>query len=131
MITAGTFKFDFDNKTYVESQDKIFDGIASLPGGPLQVDATIRALEASGLATVLAEPTLTAISGAPASFHAGGQYPYSECTLPDTTTLNVTCSIQFQPYGITLDFTPTVLSEGPIALTDLHRGERPRRQSLW
>ena len=113
-ITAGTFKFDFSNTTYPASQQRILDGIASLPGGPVQIDATIRALEQTGLATVLAEPTLTAISGAPASFHAGGEYPYSECT--DQNTQNYNCAINFRNYGITLDFTPTVLTEGRIAL---------------
>ena len=118
-ITAGTFKFDWSNTTYPQSRQRILDGIVKIPGlsgGPVDITATIRALESSGLATVLAEPTLTAVSGAPAQFHAGGQYPYSECSLPDQTTLNYTCGIQFQPYGITLDFTPTVLSEGRIAL---------------
>ncbi len=120
-ITAGTFKLNLNNTTYPESQERFLDSVAKIPGSlipgtPVDISATIRALESSGLATVLAEPTLTAVSGAPASFHAGGQYPYSQCTLPDNTTLNYTCSIQFQPYGITLDFTPTVLSEGRIAL---------------
>jgi len=115
-ITAGTFKFNFANTTYPQSSQRILDGIAHVAGSPVDISATIRALESSGLATVLAEPTLTAVSGAPASFHAGGQYPYSECTLPDNTTLNYTCAIQFETYGITLDFTPTVLSEGRIAL---------------
>lgn len=115
-ITAGTFKFNFANTTYPQSSQRILDSIAHVAGSPVDISATIRALESSGLATVLAEPTLTAVSGAPASFHAGGQYPYSECTLPDNTTLNYTCAIQFETYGITLDFTPTVLSEGRIAL---------------
>ena len=120
-ITAGTFNFNFNNTTYPQSQERFLDSVAKIPkglipGAPVDISATIRALESSGLATILAEPTLTAVSGAPASFHAGGEYPYSECQLPDTTTLNYTCNIQFQPYGITLDFTPTVLSEGRIAL---------------
>jgi len=115
-ISAGTFKFNFANTTYPQSSQRILDSIAHVAGSPVDISATIRALESSGLATVLAEPTLTAVSGAPASFHAGGQYPYSECSLPDNTTLNYTCAIQFETYGITLDFTPTVLSEGRIAL---------------
>ncbi|WP_421693957.1 type II and III secretion system protein family protein [Aestuariivirga sp.] len=115
-ITAGTFNFDFVNKTIADSGQDVLKGIASFPGSPLKIDATIKALENTGLATVLAEPTLTAVSGAPASFHAGGEYPYSNCSLPDAVTFNYTCTVQFQPYGITLDFTPTVLSGGRIAL---------------
>lgn len=115
-ITAGPVNFKWVNNTYPLSTQRTLDGVLNIPGGPVTIDATVRALEASGLATVLAEPTLTALSGAKAKFHAGGQYPYSECNLPDTTTLTYLCNIQFQPYGITLDFTPTVLSEGRIAL---------------
>lgn len=115
-ITAGAFNFNWVNTTYPASRQRILDGIANIPGSPVDISATIRALESNGLATVLAEPTLTAVSGAPASFHAGGEYPYSVCNLPDTNQQVYTCSIDFQPYGITLDFTPTVLSEGRIAL---------------
>lgn len=114
-ITAGAFKFDFKNSTNPISPPHTFDGTAQFPGPPVQIDATIKALEDTGLATVLAEPTLTAISGAPASFHAGGEYPYSNCTTQAGSLLN-NCTTEFRNYGITLDFTPTVLSGGRIAL---------------
>lgn len=117
-ITAGTFKFDFKNNTNPLNLPHTFDGTASFPGPPVQIDATIKALEDTGLATVLAEPTLTAISGAPASFHAGGEYPYSNCTTSQDNSIQIQndCTIEFRNYGITLDFTPTVLSGGRIAL---------------
>jgi pilus assembly protein CpaC len=73
----------------------------------------IEALENEGLATTLAEPTLTAVSGAPARFHAGGELPYRVCRSVDTGT---ECEIEFKPYGVSLDFTPTVLTEGRINL---------------
>lgn len=114
-ITAGSFKFDFKNATNPLNLPHTFDGTASLPGPPVQIEATIKALEDTGLATVLAEPTLTAISGAPASFHAGGEYPYSNCTTEAGSLLN-NCTTEFRNYGITLNFTPTVLSGGRIAL---------------
>lgn len=73
----------------------------------------IDALEAEGLATTLAEPTLTAISGATANFNAGGEIPYrSVCTAGNTT---YACTA-FKPYGVSLNFSPTVLSEGRIGL---------------
>lgn len=115
-ITAGTFKFKFDNVTQAVNKVDTLKGVASFAGPPVKIDATIRALEDSGLATTLAEPTLTAISGAPASFNAGGEYPYNNCNLPDQTTQNILCTTTFRQYGITLNFTPTVLSEGRIAL---------------
>lgn len=78
-----------------------------------KVDATIRAMEQQGLATVLAEPTLTATSGAQASFKAGGEFPYRTCDRDDEV---LTCEYQFKEYGVSLGFTPTVMSEGRIAL---------------
>ena len=74
---------------------------------------SIDALESEGLATTLAEPTLTAVSGAAARFHAGGEIPYRVCTRSDTGT---TCEIDYKAYGVSLDFTPTVLTEGRISL---------------
>lgn len=116
-ITAGTFNFDFSNSTSPINFPDTFNGIASFPGPPLDISATIRALEDSGLATILAEPTLTAVSGAPARFRAGGEYPYSSCEIDDNNNAQfLQCTTLFRDYGITLDFTPTVLTEGRIAL---------------
>lgn len=83
--------------------------------GGTQIDAAIRALESQDLATVLAEPTLTAISGAPANFHAGGEYPYTVCQ-DNGGDVAATCSVEFKPFGVSLAFTPTVLSGERIGL---------------
>lgn len=117
-IKAGPFNFNYSNSTNPLNLPHTFNGIASFGGPPFDVDVTIHALEDSGLATVLAEPTLTATSGAPASFHAGGEYPYQNCTVNNQDTNNsfLDCVTQFRNYGITLNFTPTVLTEGRIAL---------------
>jgi pilus assembly protein CpaC len=87
--------------------------VVGLGSGSNSIDVTIKALEEQGLATTLAEPTLTAISGASASFLAGGEYPYREC---EENNDGLECSIEFKPYGVTLGFTPTVLAENRIAL---------------
>jgi pilus assembly protein CpaC len=84
-----------------------------LNAGGSSIDIQIKALEEQGLAKTLAEPTLTAVSGASANFLAGGEYPYRECEGND---LAVNCQIQFKPYGVSLAFTPTVLAENRIAL---------------
>lgn len=115
-ITAGPFGFQFLNTTQPVNTVNTFTGTATFNGSPVQLDATLRAFENDGLATVLAEPTLTAISGAPASFHAGGEYPYTNCDVPNAGSQFLNCTVEFRNYGITLDFTPTVLSEGRIAL---------------
>jgi pilus assembly protein CpaC len=82
----------------------------SATGGIMNVDSVIDALEQDGLLTILAEPNLTAMSGETANFLAGGQFPIP---IPQS---NGTISIQFQSYGISLAFTPTVLSGDRISL---------------
>jgi pilus assembly protein CpaC len=65
----------------------------------------------------LAEPNLTAISGEAAKFLAGGEFPIPagvSCDPPGSS--NCTLSIQFKQFGVALDFTPVVLSEGRISL---------------
>ena len=74
------------------------------------VTAVIDAMAEDQLVRLLAEPNLTAISGQPASFLVGGEFP-----IPITQQLGQT-SVQFKPYGISLDFVPTVLSSGQISL---------------
>ena len=74
----------------------------------------IQAYERNGVAKILAEPTVTAMSGEAAKFTAGGEIPvpssYS-CSAGICTT-----GITFKPYGVGLNFTPVVLGEGRIQL---------------
>ncbi|MDE3174719.1 MAG: type II and III secretion system protein family protein [Pseudomonadota bacterium] len=79
-----------------------------------QLQATLNAFEQEGVARTLAEPTVTAISGERAKFLAGGTIPIpaSENCQANLCTLGY---IQ-QPYGVTLNFTPVVLSQGRIQL---------------
>ncbi|MHA6689899.1 type II and III secretion system protein family protein [Devosia sp. A449] len=77
------------------------------------ITAAIRALEGRGALRVLAQPTLTAISGEPATFLAGGELPY---TTFDEENGKLTRTVQFKPYGVELSFTPVVKSNGTIAL---------------
>ncbi|GLQ99759.1 type II and III secretion system protein family protein [Dyella mobilis] len=67
-------------------------------------------LQADGLARVLAEPTLVALSGQSASFLAGGELP-----IPEPQGLG-TIAIVYKPYGVGLTLTPTVLAPDRIAL---------------
>ncbi|MGX9390008.1 type II and III secretion system protein family protein [Nitrobacteraceae bacterium UC4446_H13] len=88
-------------------------GNSGTPGVP-SVQATVRAMESAGVMRTLAEPNLTAISGESANFLAGGEFPIPSgisCT-------NGTCTptITFKKFGISLNFTPVVLSQGRISL---------------
>src|SRR5690606_37039358 len=92
------------------------DGVdASFGANGNKVSAAIRALEGRGALRVLAQPTLTAISGQSAKFLAGGELPYY--TYDEEDDGSKTRTVLFKPYGVELAFTPTVKSNGAIALT--------------
>jgi pilus assembly protein CpaC len=79
-----------------------------------QLTATLAAFEQQGVAHTLAEPTVTAISGERAKFLAGGTIP-----IPSSESCQAGyCQLGYvqQPYGVTLNFTPVVLSQGRIQL---------------
>ncbi len=80
------------------------------------VTATMRAMESAGVVRTLAEPNLTAISGESATFVAGGEFPIPAGVSCDPTTHVWTTQIQYKKFGISLNFTPVVLSEGRISL---------------
>jgi pilus assembly protein CpaC len=84
--------------------------IARLLDKGLKADAIVRALEQRGLARRLAEPNLVTMSGDKASFLAGGEFPFPVDSGDNTIT------IAFKKFGVALDFTPTVLSDGLINL---------------
>ena len=74
------------------------------------INAIIDALESEGLVSLLAEPNLTALSGETASFLAGGEFP-----VPVVDRLGG-ASVEFKDYGVSLAFTPTVLTGNRINL---------------
>jgi len=80
----------------------------------LNLGFTLRALQDKGILQVLAEPNLTTISGRPAKFLAGGEFPYPVIQGSNGGFTSVT--IQFRPYGVQLDFTPYVHPDGSIRL---------------
>jgi pilus assembly protein CpaC len=87
------------------------DLIGSLISGNFSIDVAIRALEDRGVARRLAEPNLIARSGETASFLAGGEFP-----IP-VSEENNRITVEYKKYGVSLDFTPTVLDDGLISLT--------------
>jgi pilus assembly protein CpaC len=80
------------------------------------IKATLRAMERAGVIRTLAEPNLTAISGETANFLAGGEFPIPAGFTCDPTTRNCQTQIQFKKFGVGLNFTPVVMSEGRISL---------------
>jgi len=89
---------------------------AAITKGLPTVTATMRAMETAGVVRTLAEPNLTAISGESATFIAGGEFPIPAGYFCDPKTGICTTQIQYKKFGISLNFTPVVLSEGRISL---------------
>jgi pilus assembly protein CpaC len=72
------------------------------------------------LATVLAEPNLTTLSGKKASFLSGGEFPYTACNGSGGANnggFSIPCTVSFKPFGVGLEFTPVVLDSNRINLT--------------
>ena len=84
--------------------------------GGFSVSATLQAFERAGVSRVLAEPTLTAISGESAKFTAGGEIPIPSSEECDDDSNRCTIGVEYKPYGVTLSFTPVVLAENRISL---------------
>ncbi len=83
-------------------------------GNKVSSTSILRAMERDGLMRMLAEPTLTAISGQNAKFFAGGEIPtVSSCSTDQTTTV---CKYTMKKFGVMLNFKPVVLSKGRISL---------------
>ncbi|WMT71397.1 type II and III secretion system protein family protein [Bradyrhizobium sp. Ash2021] len=95
-------------------------GAALNKAGLPSVTATLRAMESAGVVRTLAEPNLTAISGESATFISGGEFPIPTGVTCQTTTAGAIgqCvqTVAFKKFGISLNFTPVVLTEGRISL---------------
>jgi pilus assembly protein CpaC len=95
-------------------------GTALNKAGLPTVSATLRAMESAGVVRTLAEPNLTAISGESATFISGGEFPIPTGVTCQTSTAGVIgqCvqTVSFKKFGISLNFTPVVLTEGRISL---------------
>ncbi len=75
----------------------------------------IDAIKDEGLLRILAEPTLITLSGKPAHFLAGGEFPVP---VPQSGAASISSNItiQYKPFGVGLNFTPTVLSNQKISM---------------
>ncbi len=96
--------------------NKAFQSLNQLQTGGSDFSANLRAFEQAGLAKLLAEPVLTAVSGETAKFLVGG-----EMALPTEVGVNefsdrAAVRTELKPIGVSLTFTPVVLSSGRINL---------------
>src|SRR5437588_244716 len=113
-FSYGSAVINFNNSNpFTALGQPLVDG-NGVSGSFKTVSATLRAMERAGVIRTLAEPNLTAISGESANFLAGGEFP---------VVATVSCqgglctpTITFKKFGVSLNFTPVVLSEGRISL---------------
>ena len=119
-MNYGTAVVNFNNTNPFTAYGRQLVSDGSLPNGTLgqfkSVTATLRAMESAGVVRTLAEPNLTAISGESATFIAGGEFPVPAGYSCDPVTHVCTTQISFKKFGISLNFTPVVLTEGRISL---------------
>jgi pilus assembly protein CpaC len=83
----------------------------------INLGATIKALQENDLLEILAEPNLITLEGKAASFLAGGSFPFPVITTTPTGGATApVITLQFKPFGVKLDFTPTITPQGSIDL---------------
>jgi pilus assembly protein CpaC len=105
-INSGAFHFGLVRTGAAQGGDLR----GSFNDGTVNVDVLIDALHRNGVLTILAEPNLTAVTGQTASFLAGGEIPVPV----DQGDRGI--SVEYKPYGVSLQFTPTVLEKSRIGL---------------
>jgi pilus assembly protein CpaC len=124
-MNVGTAIVNFNNVApFTANNSPLVPGngltAANITKGLPSVSATLRAMETAGVVRTLAEPNLTAISGESATFVSGGEFPIPTGVTCQTTTAGAVgqCvqTVSFKKFGISLNFTPVVLTEGRISL---------------
>jgi len=118
-LTYGTAVVNFNNSNPFTAQGGPLVGNNALTtsfGSTPSVTTTLRAMESAGVIRTLAEPNLTAISGESATFIAGGEFPIPAGYACDPTTHVCTTQISYKKFGVSLNFTPVVLTGGRISL---------------
>ena len=118
-MNYGTAVVKFDNSNPFTALGRPLvatNAVQTAFGTAPSVTATLRAMESAGVLRTLAEPNLTAISGEAATFIAGGEFPVPAGYSCDPVTRVCTTQISFKKFGISLNFTPVVMSEGRISL---------------
>ena len=118
-LNYGTTVVSFNNQNPFTAYGRSLvtnNNITGMFGGGTNVQATIRAMESAGVVRTLAEPNLTAISGESATFIAGGEFPIPAGYSCDPVTRVCTTQIMYKKFGISLNFTPIVMTEGRISL---------------
>ncbi|SIO11923.1 pilus assembly protein CpaC [Parasphingorhabdus marina DSM 22363] len=103
-VTPGGTQFNFNQSSglnTIQAAGRLFG---------LDISTALDISERVGLVTTLASPNLTTISGETATFLAGGRFP-----IPQSSGFGEV-SVTYQDFGVSLSYTPTVLSNGRISI---------------
>jgi pilus assembly protein CpaC len=111
-VVFGSVNLGFNNDTMTGTGWPTANaGTGSFPIGNVQLDAAIKALEQRDALRLLAQPTLTALSGESANFLVGGEVRYQSGTDDRGNP-----TYELREYGVKLDFTPVVKTGGLISI---------------
>jgi len=135
LIKRLGFNFAYLSKDASHFGLSLLKGLTSIPGtgfpsSPIEVTESINAIfrfmsndttwtvfidamKENGLLKILAEPTLITLSGKTANFLAGGEFPVP---VPQPGAGGTSITIEYKPFGVGLNFTPTVLSNKKISM---------------
>ena len=103
IITAGTSTQQFTNPLNL-----------SFYNAKTGLGVQVQDLEQKQIVQILAEPTLTTLSGHAATFLSGGEFPFP--VVQGGVGNSTAITIMFRSYGIKVDFTPTVNADESIHL---------------
>jgi pilus assembly protein CpaC len=106
----GALNGAIDNQRFPIQDDTVGAIGGTFSTGGLEFAVLLEALEAKGMVRTLAEPNLSALSGQEAKFLAGGEYPIPVSDGDNGVT------IEYKPFGVELNFTPTVVDGNTINL---------------
>ncbi len=108
-VNSGSFSFGIVRTGGASNEDDTGITIGAR-GDHVNVNVLLDALQANGILTILAEPNITAVTGQTASFLAGGEIPVPVPVGDDQI------GIEYKQFGVSLQFTPTLLPNNRIAL---------------
>jgi pilus assembly protein CpaC len=115
LLSGGWGTFTNNNPFAINTQ---LSNAALTLKGPNGNSLTLQAFERNSVARILAEPTVTAVSGEIAKVMVGGEIAVpgpGSCVATNGSNI-CTPSVVFKPYGVSLAFTPVVQAEGRILI---------------
>ncbi|HEX3535456.1 MAG TPA: type II and III secretion system protein family protein [Stellaceae bacterium] len=117
--SGGRFQFLPNNPTTGGQIPTFAQNLITARFGPNSqpINVVLDALAQENLVNVLAEPNLTAVSGQTASFLAGGEFPVPVAGSAGSASGGTpTITIEFKKFGVSLDFTPTIIDANHVSL---------------